>query len=112
MKFKILILNIVLAGLLSMFLDSCRKKDQFELTDEEQNRSFMAVFRQQANTGISGDPLASQVINTNDMYLVWNGIKGAAGYRHQNESQSGSWDIPGDILWDTIVGPEVLKIVQ
>ena len=111
MKLKILILNIVLAGFLAMFLNACRK-DRIEITDEEQNRSFMAVFRQQANTGISGDPLASQVVNTNDMYLVWNGIKGAAGYHIKMKVQSGSWDIPGDILWDTIVGPDVLKITK
>jgi hypothetical protein len=111
MKSKILILNIVLASLLTMFIGAC-KKNRLEATDEELNRSFMAVFRQQANTGISGDPLASQVVNTNDMYLVWNGINGAAGYHLKMKVQSGSWDIPGDILWDTIVGPEVLKITK
>src|SRR5690606_10960990 len=48
----------------------------------------------------------------NDMYLVWNGINGAAGYRLRMKVQSGSWDIPSDILWDTIVGPDVLKIIK
>ena len=113
MKFKILILNVVLAGLLLTVFDACRKKaDQYDLTDNEENRMFMAMFRQQANTGKAGDPLASQVINTNDMYLVWNGIDGAAGYRLQMKTQAGSWDNPADILWDTIVGPDVLKIVK
>ncbi|MCH5690081.1 hypothetical protein LWM68_41150 [Niabella sp. W65] len=72
----------------------------------------MAVFRHQGNTGKAGDPLASQVINTNDMYLTWNGIHGAAGYRLKMKVQSGSWDNPADILWDTIVGPDVLKITK
>lgn len=111
MKIKILIGNIVLAGLLTMILNAC-KKDKLELTDEEQNRSFMAVFRHQGNTGKSGDPLACQVVNTNDMYLVWNGINGATGYHLKMKVQSGSWDVPGDILWDTIVGPDVLKITK
>ncbi len=111
MSIKILIQNIAIAGLLTMMFNAC-KKDQYQLTDEEENRSFMAVFRYQANTGKSNDPLASQVVNTNDMYLVWNGINGAAGYRLQMKVQSGSWDIPGDILWDTIVGPDVLKITK
>ncbi|WP_196941350.1 hypothetical protein [Sphingobacterium pedocola] len=111
MKTKILTWNMVLASLLTMFLQSCQK-NLLTLTDEDQNRSFMAVFRHQGNTGKSSDPLASQVVNTNDMYLVWNGIHGAAGYRLKMKVQSGSWDIPGDILWDTIVGPDVLKLTK
>lgn len=111
MKTKIFILNIVLAGLLTMAFNGC-KKQHLELTDEEENRAFMAVFRQQANTGKAGDALASQVVNTNDIYLVWNGINGASGYRIKMKTQAGSWDIPGDILWDTIVGPDVLKITK
>ncbi|MCH5715716.1 hypothetical protein [Niabella hibiscisoli] len=111
MKIKILILNIAVASLLAMVLNGCRK-NQREVTDAEENTSFMAVFRHQGNTGKTGDPLASQVVNTNDMYLTWNGINGAAGYRLKMKVQSGSWDIPGDILWDTIVGPDVLKITK
>ena len=111
MKIKILIQSILLASLLVFVLDSCKKPD-LQLTDEEENRAFMAVFRIQANTGKSGDPLASQVVNTNDIYLTWNGIEGASGYHLKMKTQAGSWDIPGDILWDTIVGPEVLKITK
>ena len=111
MKTKIFILNIVLACWMTMVFNGC-KKEILELSDEEENRSFMAMFRQQANTGKSGDPLASQVVNTNDMYLVWNGINGAVGYRLQMKTQAGSWDNPADILWDTIVGPEVLKYTK
>jgi len=111
MKTRLLIL--ALAGALSMVFNACSKKDfKYDLTDEEANRMFMAVFRYQANTGKGSDPLACQVINTNDMYLVWNGINGAAGYRLQMKIQSGSWENPADILWDTIVGPDVLKIVK
>ncbi|MEJ6979639.1 hypothetical protein WG906_04210 [Pedobacter sp. P351] len=111
MKTKFFILNIVLASLVAMVFDAC-KKPELELTAEEENRAFMAVFRTQANTGKSGDPLSSQVVNTNDIYLVWNGIKGASGYRIKMKVQSGSWDIPTDVLWDTIVGPDVLKLTK
>ncbi|WP_207424371.1 hypothetical protein [Desertivirga brevis] len=111
MKNKVLILNVVLLSLLTIFLTACRKQI-LEPTDEELNRAFMAVFRTQANTGKSNDPLASQVVNTNDIYLVWNGIEGAAGYHLKMKVQSGSWDNPADVLWDTIVGPDVLKITK
>ena len=113
MKIRILILNTVLAGLLTMLFGACKKdKNRYSLTDDEANRIHMAVFRHQGNTGIGSDPLASQVVNTNDMYLVWNGIYGAAGYRLRMKVQSGSWERPGDILWDTVVGPDVLKITK
>lgn len=112
MKSRILILNIVLASLLAMTFNACKKSGLENLTDEEKNRAFMAVFRQLANTGNSNDAKASKVINTNDMYLVWNGIEGASGYRLQMKVQSGSWDRPSDILWDTIVGPDILKLVK
>ncbi len=111
MKREILIANILLASLLATIFNAC-KKSHLELTDEERNRSFMAVFRTQANTGNSNDSKSCKVINTNDMYLVWNGIDGAAGYRLKMKVQSGSWDTPADILWDTIVGPDVLKIIK
>ena len=111
MKTKKLTLNIVLFSLLAIVLQGCQK-NLVSLTDDEENRSFMAMFRQLANTGNSSDPYACSVINTNDMYLVWNGIDGAAGYRIQMKVQSGSWENPQDILWDTIVGPDVLKIVK
>ncbi|MBP1676533.1 MAG: hypothetical protein H6Q20_1092 [Bacteroidetes bacterium] len=83
------------------------QKDFLDATDIEKNRMFMTTFRQQANTGISGDPKASQVVNTNDMYLTWYGIEGAKGYRLQMKLQSGTWDAP---MKDTIVGPDVLKM--
>ncbi|TXK37682.1 hypothetical protein FVR03_14860 [Pontibacter qinzhouensis] len=111
MKNKILVLNLVFASIIALAFNAC--KDPFnDITDEEQNRSFMAVFRQQANTGNANDPLASQVVNTNDVYLVWNGINGAAGYRLQMKTQAGAWDRPADILWDTVVGPDVLKLTK
>lgn len=111
MKNKILTLIIVLAGLLTIVLNGC-KKELIRPTDEEENRSFMAVFRIQANSGKSNDPLGSQVVNTNDIYLTWNGINGASGYHLKMKIQAGSWDVPTDILWDTIVGPDVLKFTK
>jgi len=111
MKTKILMLNIVIASVLAIVVTGC-KKYLSEATDEEQNREFMAMFRKLSNTGNANDPKASQVVNTNDMYLVWNGITGAAGYHLKMKLQSGSWDNPKDILWDTIVGPDVLKYTK
>lgn len=110
MKNKFQLISLFLAVILSMIVGGCTVDDKLDATDEELNRSFMAVFRTQANTGKSGDPLGCQVINTNDMYLTWNGINGAAGYRIQMKIQSGLWTVPGDILLDTIVGPDVLKM--
>lgn len=111
MKNKNLTLNLVFISMLTLAFNACNDPLR-DLTDEERNRMFMAVFRTQANTGKTSDPLASQVVNTNDMYLVWNGINDAAGYRLQMKTQAGSWEIPDDILWDTIVGPEVLKLTK
>lgn len=111
MKTKILIMNILLAGLLATVFYAC-KKDVLKASDEEENRAFMAVFRIQANTGNSADTLNSKVINTNDIYLTWNGVTGASGYHIKMKVQSGSWDRPADVLWDTILGPDVLKITK
>lgn len=111
MKTKVFALNIFLAALMTFVLFGC-KKQLLVVSEEEENRSFMSVFRTQANTGKGTDSLASQVVNTNDIYLVWNGVNGAAGYHIKMKIQSGSWDIPGDVLWDTIVGPDVLKYTK
>ncbi|WP_423126873.1 hypothetical protein [Gaoshiqia sp. Z1-71] len=111
MRNKIFIISMVLAVVLTMFLNACKEEFyKIDANDEELNRSFMAVFRYQANTGNSSDPYSCKVVNTNDMYLVWNGINDAAGYRIQMKIQSGSWDRPADILLDTLVGPDVLKM--
>ena len=110
MKNKIILISMFLAVILTIIVDSCKKDDIINASDEELNREFMAMFRWQGNTGKSYDPLSCQVVNTNDMYLTWNGINGSSGYRIQMKIQSGSWDIPGDILLDTIVGPDVLKM--
>lgn len=84
------------------------EKDLLPISDIEKNRMFMTSFRQQANTGIANDPRASQVINTNDMYLTWYAVEGAIGYRIKMKLNSGTFDAP---MLDTIVGPEVLKLV-
>jgi hypothetical protein len=107
MKYKLLNISMFLALFLSMIVSSCKDVFNLSATDEELNRSFMAVFRQTANTGNSADQYACKVVNTNDMYLSWNGINGAIGYRIQMKIQSGQWTIPADILLDTIVGPDV-----
>lgn len=110
MKNKIFLISFFLVVILTMIVYSCKKDDIINANDEELNRSFMAIFRWKGNTGQNYDPYACKVVNTNDMYLVWNGIDGASGYRIQMKIQSGSWEIPEDILLDTIVGPDVLKI--
>ncbi|MFT3752417.1 MAG: hypothetical protein QM800_05910 [Paludibacter sp.] len=98
---------LVLIALMTTGFYACQK-DLLELSDIEKNRMFMTMFRQQANTGISGEAKASQVVNTNDMYLTWYGVEGAAGYRIQMKLQASPWTDP--LLLDTIVGPEVLKM--
>jgi hypothetical protein len=110
MRIKYYLTNIFLVAVLAIGFSGCDEKDPLDATDEELNRSFMAVFRHTGNTGNGSDPYACRVVNTNDMYLVWNGINGAAGYRIQMKTQAGSWDIPQDILLDTVVGPDVLKM--
>ncbi len=110
MKNKIILVCMFLAVILTGIVESCRKDDQFNATDQELNREFMAIFRWKGNTGETYDPYACKVVNTNDMYLVWNGIDGCAGYRIQMKIQSGVWENPQDILLDTIVGPDVLKM--
>lgn len=98
---------LVLIALMTSGFYACQK-DLIELSDIEKNRMFMTMFRQQANSGVSGDPKASQVVNTNDMYLTWYGVEGAAGYRIQMKLQASAWTDP--LLLDTIVGPDVLKM--
>lgn len=107
MKYKILNISMFIALFLSMIVSSCKDVFNLSATDEELNRSFMAVFRQTANTGNSADQYGCRVVNTNDMYLAWNGINNAIGYRIQMKIQSGLWTNPADILLDTIVGPDV-----
>jgi hypothetical protein len=110
MKNIILKISMFLAVFLTMTLSSCMDENKLNATDEELNRSFMALFRQQANTGNASDQYACGVVNTNDIYLTWNGVNGAIGYRIQMKIQSGLWTEPADILLDTIVGPDVLKM--
>lgn len=110
MKNKIVLICLFLGVILTGVIESCKKDDLLDATDQELNREFMAIFRWKGNTGNDYDSYACKVVNTNDMYLVWNGIDGASGYRIQMKIQSGSWLIPEDIILDTIVGPEVLKM--
>lgn len=101
------ILKTLLFAFVALSMFSCQK-DLLDVSDIEKNRMFMTMFRQQANTGVSGDPKASQVVNKNDMYLTWYAIEGAAGYRIKMKLQAGgSWDAP---MLDTVVGPDVLKM--
>ncbi len=110
MKNKIILICMFLAIIFTGIMQSCEPDEELNATDEELNREFMAMFRYEGNTGKSYDPYACKVVNTNDMYLVWNGINDAAGYRIQMKIQSGLWEVPEDILLDTIVGPDVLKM--
>lgn len=99
-------IKFLLVALIAISFNSCQK-DLLDVSDIEKNRMFMTMFRQTANTGNSSDPKACKVVNTNDMYLTWYGIEGAAGYQIQMKLNSGTWDAP---LLDTIVGPDVLKM--
>ena len=95
---------ILLFAMLAIGFNACQKDANLDASDEEMNRMFMTMFRYQGNTGLTDDIRACQVQNTNDMYVCWYGIEGAAGYRVQMKLMSGSFDAP---LMDTILGPDV-----
>jgi len=90
--------------------NACRTENPYA-NDDISEREFMTMFRIDENTGKGeGDELRSRVVNLNNLYLAWYGVNGAAGYRIKLKLQSGNWDRETDILRDTVVGPDVLKL--
>lgn len=109
-------LIFVLSILLVTSLFSCKDNQ----SDEDiTGREFMTMFRNDNNTGKGdSDPYRCQVVDVNDVHLYWYGVIGAAGYEIKMALQpnvssglASDWENPANILFDTIVGPEVLDLV-
>lgn len=105
-------------ALLTCSFHSC-KDDEVAANEDGTvpEREFMTMFRKDHNTGKGDDePYASQVENLNDIHLRWYGVNGCAGYQIRMALQPNvangaeGWETPGNLLVDTIVGPEVLEL--
>lgn len=113
---KTLLYSLIL--LLSVpVLNSCKDDDDVKATTE---REFMTMFRLNENTGkgeYPNDPYACHVEDLNTIKLYWYGVEGCAGYElkmsipaYVASGEPVDWEDPEKILWDTIVGPDVLEI--
>ncbi|MBN1183893.1 MAG: hypothetical protein JXB49_16490 [Bacteroidales bacterium] len=105
--------------LLFAFMYSCKEEQIENVGEYSSDREFMTMFRNDNNTGKGdSDPYRCQVVNVNDVQLYWYGVIGSAGYELKMALQpnvsSGlpsDWENPDNILFDTIVGPEVLDLL-
>ena len=98
-------------------LNSCKDDDNVSATSE---REFMTMFRLNENTGkgeYPNDPYACHVEDLNTIKLFWYGVDGCAGYEikmsipaYVASGEPVDWEDPAKILWDTIVGPDVLEL--
>lgn len=108
-----------LIALSAISLYSC--KDDDPVADDEfgdVDRQHMTLFRVDNNTGWGDEAYGCKVQDLNDIYLAWFAVDGCAGYEIKMSNQglvsSGEakdWEDPVKILWDTIVGPDVLNIL-
>ncbi len=114
---KILVYGLML--LMSVpVLYSCTDDNGREATEPE--REFMTMFRTNENTGkgdYPNDPYACHIDQekVNTIHLYWYGVDGCAGYEvkmsipiYVASGEASDWENPDKILWDTIVGPDVL----
>ena len=113
MKNKIYIL---LAILFSAALFACAddKIPVDEPNEDESNRLFMPMLRQNANTGKGdSDPRRCQPTGAygNDIFISWYEVQGAAAYQVRMKIQSGSWENPDQILVDKIVEPGTFEML-
>lgn len=115
MKFKYIYTG--LAALAAAALFSCTKEME-GVYDDAPEREFMTMFRKEHNTAKSNDPYACTVENLNDIHLYWYGVDGCAGYEIKMALQpnvssglASDWENPANILFDTIVKPDVLDLV-
>lgn len=110
-------LTYSLIALASLGLWSCDDDNDIKgFDDNNVDRMFTPLFRTDNNTGKGdSDPYRCHIEGLNTAYLAWFGVDGAAAYQIQMSTQSlvgnpEGWDIPENILLDTIVGPEVLNM--
>jgi hypothetical protein len=107
---------IGLSLLLVTSLFSCKENP---IEEDIPGREFMTMFRNDNNTGKGdSDPYRCQIVNINDAQLYWYGVEGCAGYEIKMALQpnvssglASDWENPRNILFDTIVGPEVLDLL-
>ena len=85
-----------------------------EPNEEESNRLFMPMLRQNANTAKGdSDPRRCHATGDygNDIFISWYEVQGAAAYQVRMKIQSGSWDNPDQILLDKIVEPGTFEML-
>lgn len=108
----------ILILLLSLSIYSCKDDDVVGTGTDSPEREFMTMFRVDNNTGKGdADPYRCQVLDLNDVQLYWYGVKDCAGYEIKYALQpnvssglASDWENPSHILFDTIVGPDVLDL--
>jgi len=105
---------IGLSFLMVISLFSCKEEEE-----DLPGREFMTMFRNDNNTGKGdSDPYRCQIVDMNDAQLYWYGVDGCAGYEIKMALQpnvssglASDWENPSNILFDTVVGPEVLDLL-
>lgn len=114
MKNKLIYSLIALASLGVYSCDDDNEVQSFD--DGNIDRMFTPLFRFDNNTNKGdNDPHGCRVDSINTAYLAWYGVDGAAGYQIRMSTVSlvgnpEGWDIPENILIDTIVGADVLNM--
>lgn len=111
----------LLLGLFALPFAACSNDDEPGAEGQVTEREFMTMFRKDHNTN-KGDsePYACGVKNLNDIQLYWYGVYGCAGYQIRCALQPNAangeqaWEesaATGKLVFDTIVGPEVLDLL-
>lgn len=111
----------LLLALFALPFAACSNDDEPGVDEGATEREFMTMFRKDHNTN-KGDsePYACGVKNLNDIQLYWYGVHGCAGYQIRCALQPNAaggeqaWEesaATGKLVFDTIVGPEVLDLL-
>lgn len=117
MKKNFYYIMTLLLSLSSLY--SCKDEVMLESEYGSVDREFMTMFRKDANTGKGdSDPYKCQAVNVNDIQLYWYGVKDCAGYElkmalasNVRSGLASDWENPDYIMFDTIVGPDVLDLL-
>lgn len=111
----------LLLALFALPFAACSNDDEPGADEGATEREFMTMFRKDHNTN-KGDsePYACGVKNINDIQLYWYGVHGCDGYQIRCALQPNAangeqaWEesaATGKLVFDTIVGPEVLELL-
>ena len=111
----------LLLALFALPFAACSNDDEPGVDEGVTEREFMTMFRKDHNTNKGDDePYACRVENLNDIHLYWYGVHGCAGYQIRCALQpnaaggEAAWEdaaARGLLVFDTIVGPDVLEMV-